>query len=159
MVQGKINRGRHTDHPAGRHSIQTNQCPPPPSPIFLQAGCPFCRPTNSVKALNALKIVQNTQHISTQARNSSNPGPGGIRTGFVKCPWSWLGVWIPGLPCTIRLEMFMHLPYRTVTWKIMKKEPKKPVSTEDPGRVFVREDPAEGRTQSKVESICEIGRF
>ena len=32
MVQGKINRGRHSNHPAGRHSIQTNQCPPPPSP-------------------------------------------------------------------------------------------------------------------------------
>ena len=55
MVQGEINRGRHTDHPAGRHSIRTNQCPPPPAPphIFLQAGCPFCRPTNSVKALKA----------------------------------------------------------------------------------------------------------
>ena len=33
MVQGKINRGKHTDHPAGRHSIRTNQCPPPQSPI------------------------------------------------------------------------------------------------------------------------------
>jgi len=32
MVQGKINRGRHTDHPAGCHSIWTNQCPPPSSP-------------------------------------------------------------------------------------------------------------------------------
>ena len=32
MVRGKINRGRHTDHPAGRHSIRTNQCPSPPSP-------------------------------------------------------------------------------------------------------------------------------
>ena len=32
MVQGEINRGWHTDHPAGRHSIRTNQCPPPPSP-------------------------------------------------------------------------------------------------------------------------------
>jgi len=53
MVQGKINRGRHTDHPAGRHSARTNQCPPPPSPHFLQVGCPSCRPTNSVKALNA----------------------------------------------------------------------------------------------------------
>jgi len=53
MLQGKINRGRHTDHPAGRHSTRTNQCPPPPSPIFLQAGCPSCRPTNSVKALKA----------------------------------------------------------------------------------------------------------
>jgi len=52
MVQGKINRGRHTDHPAERHSIRTNQCPLPSSPHFLQAGCPSCRPTNSVKALN-----------------------------------------------------------------------------------------------------------
>jgi len=36
MVQGKINRGRHTDHAAGRHSIRTNQCPPPPSSIFYR---------------------------------------------------------------------------------------------------------------------------
>ena len=57
MVQGKINRGRHTDHPAGHHSIWTNQCSPPPSPIFLQGGCPSCRPTNSVKALKA-KLLQ-----------------------------------------------------------------------------------------------------
>jgi len=53
MVQGKVNRGRHTDHPAGRHSIRTNQCLPPPSPCFLQAGCPSCRPTNSIKLLKA----------------------------------------------------------------------------------------------------------
>jgi len=32
MVQGENNRARHTDHPAGRHYSQTNQCPPPPSP-------------------------------------------------------------------------------------------------------------------------------
>jgi len=31
MVHGKINRDRHTDHPAGRHCIWTNQCPPAPS--------------------------------------------------------------------------------------------------------------------------------
>ena len=35
-VQGKINRGRHTDHPARCHSIWTKQCPPPPSPIFYK---------------------------------------------------------------------------------------------------------------------------
>ena len=34
-TEGKINRGRHTDHPAGRHSIRTNKCPPPLSPILL----------------------------------------------------------------------------------------------------------------------------
>ena len=41
MVQGKINRGRHTDYLAGRHSIRTNQCQPPPSPIFFTGRMPF----------------------------------------------------------------------------------------------------------------------
>ena len=54
MVQREINRGRHTDHPAGRHSIRTNQFPNSTiPPYFLRAGCPSCRPTNSVKALKA----------------------------------------------------------------------------------------------------------
>jgi len=39
MVQEKINRGRHTDHPAGRHYIGTNQCPPPPSPMGSKGRC------------------------------------------------------------------------------------------------------------------------
>jgi len=52
-MQGKINRGRHTDHPAGRNSIPTNHCPPPPSFLFLKAGCPSCCPTNSIKAPKA----------------------------------------------------------------------------------------------------------
>ena len=38
MVQGKINRDRHTDRPAGRHSIRTNQCPPPPSHFYRPDG-------------------------------------------------------------------------------------------------------------------------
>jgi len=51
-VQGKINRGRHIDHPAGRHSIWTNQCPPPPSRILYR---PDALPAtqSSVKALKA----------------------------------------------------------------------------------------------------------
>ena len=48
MVQGKINRGRHTDHPAGRHSIRTKQCPPPPSSIFYRPDAlPAAQPTVS----------------------------------------------------------------------------------------------------------------
>jgi len=53
MVQGKISRGRHTHHLAGRHSIWTNQCLPSTIPSFLQAGCPSCRPTDSIEALKA----------------------------------------------------------------------------------------------------------
>ena len=48
MVQGKINRGRHTDHPAGRHSIRTKQCPPPPSPIlYMLDALPATQPAAS----------------------------------------------------------------------------------------------------------------
>jgi len=48
MLQGKTNRGRHTDHPAGHHSIQTKQCPPPPSPIFYRPDAlPATQPTVS----------------------------------------------------------------------------------------------------------------
>jgi len=47
-VQGKINRGRHIDHPAARHSIGTNQFPPPPSPIFYRPDAlPAAQPTVS----------------------------------------------------------------------------------------------------------------
>jgi len=38
MVQGDINRGRHTGHLAGRHSIQVNEYPLPPSPIVFKFG-------------------------------------------------------------------------------------------------------------------------
>jgi len=41
MVQGNINRGRHTDHTARHHSIQTN-------PIFYRPGAlPATQPTVS----------------------------------------------------------------------------------------------------------------
>jgi len=48
MVQGEINRGRNNDHPAGRHTIRTNQCPPPWSPIFYRPDAlPAAQPTVS----------------------------------------------------------------------------------------------------------------
>ena len=46
-----------TETPTICHSSWTNQCPPPPFPIFLQVGCPYCRPTNSVKALKDLCYI------------------------------------------------------------------------------------------------------
>jgi len=44
--------------------FRTNQCPPPPSPHFLQARCPSCRPTNSVKALKARSVIFYYRKIS-----------------------------------------------------------------------------------------------
>jgi len=40
-------------------SIQTDNHASTPPLRFLQAGCPSCRPTNSVKALMALQCVHN----------------------------------------------------------------------------------------------------
>jgi len=57
------NRGRHINHPAGCHSIRTNQRQPPshqPLPL-VQAGCPSCRPTNSVKELKVGALDVNTK--------------------------------------------------------------------------------------------------
>ena len=64
-MQGKINRGSHTDHPAGRHSIRTNQCPNPPWPhIFYRPDAlPAAQPTASkhcrqlITPLNTLIII------------------------------------------------------------------------------------------------------
>jgi len=51
MVQREINRGRHTDHPAGRHSIRTNQCPPPPSPYIFTGQMTFLLPNQQCQSI------------------------------------------------------------------------------------------------------------
>ena len=85
MVQGKINRDRHNDHPAGRHSIRTNQCPPPPSPPYFYGpdALPAAQPTVSKPwrqlahsdqgedARNLLNGVTCTVSISHRLRTSS----------------------------------------------------------------------------------------
>ena len=58
MVQGEINRGRHSDHPAGRHSIRTNQCPPPPSPIFFMGQMPFLPPNQQCQSTEGNKRIR-----------------------------------------------------------------------------------------------------
>ena len=51
MVQGRINRGRHTDHPDGSHCIRTsNQCPPQPSPILFTGRMPFLPPNQQCQS-------------------------------------------------------------------------------------------------------------
>jgi len=59
--QGKINRGRHTDHPVWCHSIQTNQCPPPPS-SHLSHNDRLCKNRN-VTLLYKTKWTDQVWHI------------------------------------------------------------------------------------------------
>jgi len=49
--------------------LQTDTTPAPHHSVFLQAGCPSCRPTNSVKAL---KAVHNT-HTHTHTHPFNGP--------------------------------------------------------------------------------------
>jgi len=47
-------------------SLQTdNHTSTPPLLCFLQAGCPSCRPTNSVKALKAIVVHVNDMNIES----------------------------------------------------------------------------------------------
>ena len=43
-------------------SLQTDNHASTPPLSFLQAGCPSCRPTNSVKALKAKRFIHTIQH-------------------------------------------------------------------------------------------------
>jgi len=52
-------------------SLQTDNDASTPQLSFLQAGCPFCRPTNSVKALNVLGKVK-YMDIAVHALSSSS---------------------------------------------------------------------------------------
>ena len=45
-------------------SVQTDNHASTPPLSFLQAGCPSCRPTNSVKALKAKRVTVITVHIN-----------------------------------------------------------------------------------------------
>ena len=62
--KGRLLTEADVDQLAGRHSVRINQCPPPPSPHILQAGCPSCHPTNSVKALKACNACSDSKKRS-----------------------------------------------------------------------------------------------
>jgi len=54
-------------------SLQTdNHASTPSLKSFLQAGCPSCRPTNSVKALKAKKDAKNIKYFSSQKMGERN---------------------------------------------------------------------------------------
>jgi len=65
-TQGKIKKGRYTDHPARRHSIQTNQCPSPPSPhIFFTGRMPFLPPNQQHQSTEGIYISKHGRKFFT----------------------------------------------------------------------------------------------
>ena len=69
MVQGKINRGRHINHPAGSYSIRTKQCPAPPSRYFLTGRMPFLPPNQQCQSTEGNYSTKNRSFW----RRSSQP--------------------------------------------------------------------------------------
>ena len=78
-----------------KSSPPTNQ-----HPVFLQARCPSCRPTNSVKALKG-KISHSMDLLSTSS-------PGGLPTLSLTTNSSWLP-W-GGMPC-LSSALWCQYPY------------------------------------------------
>jgi len=54
-------------------SLQTDNHANTPPLSFLQAGCPSCRPTNSIKALNAKKHETKSKQIYKVTNESRKP--------------------------------------------------------------------------------------
>ena len=121
MVQGKINRDRHTDHPAGHHFIWTNQCPPlkvvyiifSAVDVFLGTGPKgTVQPHSFHSSLLMLILPSEPWHCWLGGRKGiwpvKNMGDGGSGTAYclVWMEWhsaGWL-VCLPLLifPCTIK---------------------------------------------------------
>jgi len=62
-------RGRHTDHPAGRHSVRTNQCPAQ-SPPFFTGRMPFLPPNQQCQSTEGITV---TEKVGTQKVHYFSP--------------------------------------------------------------------------------------
>jgi len=76
-VQGQINRERQT-HRLGATPSRVTGAHLHDPPIFLQAGCPSCRPTNSVKALKATALKATPRQYSDKNTVKS------VKSGCIK---------------------------------------------------------------------------
>ena len=65
-------------------ALQTDNHASTPPLSFLQAGCPSCRPSNSVKALKAVETNNNNNNIRLHPRAALLPG-GSLQTYALFC--------------------------------------------------------------------------
>jgi len=106
-------------HPLGRMqfciSLQTdNHASTPPLQVFLQAGCPSCRPTNSVKALKAVSgltfssMTYNCHRITYKLVLPTNcvslPGKHFIPLSLSTCLNSFVAIFHPD-PCVLPIQI------------------------------------------------------
>jgi len=77
-------------------SLQTDNRASTPPLCFLQAGCPSCRPTNSVKALKAHSVTEIEQWIAFSSGFSFTYCFISIFIVFIKCVVALLIWWVMG---------------------------------------------------------------
>jgi len=70
-------------------ALQTDNHASTPPRSFLQAGCPSCRPTNSVKALKGFKMYYTKQQIPQQ-HGAVDLSAGHGRTSKLDWPYLWV---------------------------------------------------------------------
>jgi len=118
-VQGKINRGRHRDHPAGHHSIRTNQCPPSPrAPNFRVCYTAIKNDTMIHPQLYcSIILVQTTViaytqthlHICLMAIFTRKPRLAG-------CPFNFLSPFIPNLCILLEQTKTFHITFHMLSF-------------------------------------------
>ena len=115
MVQGKINRRRHTDHLPGRHSIPSNQCPPPPSPhLFILYDIIYLQDVvNCIKHDGDDFGVLDGQHI-TQWLHSLTMYT--VRDLLHGAAWSQVGNHPNSLLLALEVTLFYQHTSISVTW-------------------------------------------
>ena len=92
-------------------SLQTDNHTSTPPLSFLQAGCPSCRPTNSIKALKEKHLQQATIKIAPSPHRGGDPGPHVTHgswahpSPFVKWHLNRLGIFIQ---LTVVTNRFTH---------------------------------------------------
>ena len=73
-------------------SLQTDNHASTPPLSFLQAGCPSCRPTNSVKALKAHTTTTTTTNTTAAATTT-------VTDAKASLPFAWYQIIVLGLVC------------------------------------------------------------
>jgi len=91
-----------TDHPAGHHSIRTNQCPPPPTLPFFTGRMPFLPPNQQCQSTKGKQLVMHWKFVKQTCITADRYD---MSSKAMSCVWALndsTQLWIPNtsfLPC------------------------------------------------------------
>ena len=103
-------------------SLQTDNHASTPPLSFLQAGCPSCRPTNSVKALKAMK-EKTQKKTPKRTKLSSDTGSHVVNGKLMLQPKNRSTYQCPGINFTLEIQQqFSHLHIATMSSNMQRRQ-------------------------------------